>query len=44
MNEILGDYIYLNECVKNSEVPERGGTNKSQPPCRWCGYTLECYN
>lgn len=44
MNSILERCKTLNEMVENDELPEREGTNKNTPPCKWCDYRIECFN
>lgn len=43
LTEVLEDYVYLNECCEEHELPPREGTSKSSNMCRWCNYKNECY-
>ncbi|MBO8161087.1 MAG: hypothetical protein H0Z24_05575 [Thermosipho sp. (in: Bacteria)] len=42
--DVLARYTILNECVANRKLPEREGTSKNAPPCKWCSYKIECWN
>ncbi len=44
LQPILERYEYLNNCVETKSLPNREGTAKSYPPCKWCNYKLECWN
>lgn len=39
----LDKYKRLNLACENEEIPEREGTSKSCPTCRWCNYKTECW-
>lgn len=41
---LLNDCAVLNEMVENKELPERCTNSKSDSACRWCNYSLECWN
>ena len=43
LDYILNRYAELNEAIANEQIPEREGTSKSCPTCRWCNYRLECF-
>ena len=43
LNEVLGDYKFLNECVESGKIPPREGTSKSCNTCRWCNYQNSCW-
>ena len=44
IKDILSECHYVNECVLNNELPERCSKSKSDNACRWCEYSLECWN
>jgi hypothetical protein len=43
-NSILETFDYLNVCVENKELPERGFTDKNCNSCRFCDYSILCWN
>ena len=43
LTEVLKDYEELNRCCEDNVLPEREGTSKSCPICRWCNYKTECW-
>lgn len=44
MTEVLGDCAKLNEYVLKNKIPPRGNTAKSSMECRFCPYSIECWN
>lgn len=53
LEPVLSDFNILNNLVVQAKgdmenvekyLPERGGKSKSQPPCRWCNHSIECFN
>lgn len=43
LKDVLDRYEYLNYCCDNDIIPEREGTSKSCPTCRYCNYKIECF-
>lgn len=43
LDALVEDYVTLNKCVEEGEIPERLGVNKSDQVCRWCNYRVECW-
>lgn len=43
IQEVLGQYEYLNSCIETKTIPPREGTSKSSPPCKWCDYKDSCF-
>lgn len=39
----LDKYDRLNKACETETIPEREGTSKSCPTCRWCNYKIECF-
>jgi hypothetical protein len=46
VENILERYTYLNECVAKGEIPDRdeNATSKSCSVCRYCNFTIDCWN
>ena len=43
LDYILDRYAELNEAIASETIPDREGTSKSCPTCRWCNFKLECF-
>lgn len=44
LKEILNECSYINDCIKNGIVPPRCSNSKTSSPCRFCPFTIECFN
>lgn len=44
MESILNECSSVNEAVESGCVPDRCTRNKSDFCCRWCDYSIECWN
>lgn len=44
MTEVLGDCAKLNEYVAKGKVPPRCSSTKNCMDCRFCAYSIECWN
>ena len=44
MTEVLGDCAKLNEYVLKGKVPPRCSSTKSCMECRFCSFSIECWN
>ena len=44
MSEVLGDCAKLNEYVAKGKVPPRCSSSKNSMDCRFCPFSIECWN
>lgn len=44
MTEVLEDCATLNDCVERGVLPARCCSSKSSVDCRFCPYSIECWN
>lgn len=44
LKDILNECDYVNNCVENGIVPPRCSNSKTSSPCRFCPFTIECFN
>ena len=44
LKEVLNECSYINDCIKNGNVPPRCSNSKTSSPCRFCPFTIECFN
>ncbi len=44
LDNVLNECTELNRCIDLKTIPDREGTSRSCPQCRWCNYKIECWN